>query len=301
MAEEMRKIQSRGLRGYDASHSDGLWVEWSTPDGAWYAVITLYDYEGGGVVARYTFPLTNEDESFIINDYTFTEAASGHTYIVGLKYLPEADSEAWSESDESLTTITYTGPNNPPPPNPLLDVEFKIRDYDDDGVQIDYIGHNWTTFVCDTPAYNTSALRIYIKKSTDSEYTEIIGVNPTVSRDVSGTNGDFNWEAGIYGSGYFPGWLWLNFTNLEPLTTYVILAEGELSGECYPLINGTEIEWTTTDAPIQSKLPAPTGLAVTDITESSSVLHWGEVDNASGGYTVRWRRQGASDWNTDNV
>lgn len=400
MADEMQKIVAPQLIS-SSSSAEGLYLEWNYPYGAAYIRVTVFDGpdQTGTVVYQNMFDVT-------VFSTTVPNLVVGWQYTVELRAYPIEDSEKFSASDEFYSDpITYN-PSSPPP-NPLNNTTFKIRDYDDDGVRVDYIGHNWTTFITDTPAYNVSGIRIYIKKKTDSEYTEIIGVSPSVNRDVSGTNGDFDWEAGIYGNGYYPGWFWLNFTNLEPLTTYVILAEGELSGECYPLINGTEIEWTTTEEPIQTtqlakpsinaypratgdtkyttlqirltktidhatsyeyqialdsdftdgvktrtsstvtsgypmsgyftgltsgtkyycraralssdpayttsewsnvtntrvtlKLPAPTGLAVTDITESSSVLRWDEVENASKGYTVRWRKEGASEWNTDNV
>lgn len=112
----------------------------------------------------------------------------------------------------------------------------------------------------------------------DSDFTD--GVKTRTSSTVT---------SGYPMSGYFTG--------LTSGTKYYCRARALSSDPAY-----TTSEWSNvTNTRVTSKLPAPIGLAVTDITESSSVLRWDEVENASKGYTVRWRKEGASDWNTDNV
>lgn len=221
MAEEASQIQAKPLRGYDARNPDGLWVEWSNSDGAWYVRITLYDGSvgEGNVAARQTFPLTNEVEQFENNDHTFTEAVAGHTYYVGVKYYPEADSEAWLESDESYTEVTYT----PTVVDPPLDATvFKLRDKDDAGNELLYLGATTASFVADLVSRHYTKVVFSLKKSTAPgwEY-DSIELDPTVVPD-SGTGYEWN----ILESGYYKDWFQLDLAGLEPNTTYLWSAIG---------------------------------------------------------------------------
>lgn len=87
------------------------------------------------------------------------------------------------------------------------------------------------------------------------------------------------------------------FTGLTSGTKYYCRARSISSDAAY-----SPSEWSNvTNTVVASKLPAPTGLEVTDIGATSATLNWDDVDNATGGYTVRWRQIGASDWNSQNV
>jgi hypothetical protein len=289
MAEEAVQIQAKPLRGYDATDPDGLWVEWSNSDGAWYARITLYDGSvgEGNVAARQTFPLTNEDEQFEINDHTFTEAVADHTYYVGVKYYPEADSEAWLESDESYTVVTYT----PTVVDPPLDATvFKLRDKDDAGNELLYLGTTTASFVADLVSRHYTKVVFSLKKSTAQgwEY-DAIDLDPTVVPD-SGTG--YEWDR--LNSGYYRNWFQLDLAGLEPGTVYLWEAVGY-----YDLSPTDAFDGEFTTLPL-AKLATPSGTSVTNITESTSTLNWNEVNHATG-YVVRYRKSGVSNWTTHNI
>ena len=87
------------------------------------------------------------------------------------------------------------------------------------------------------------------------------------------------------------------FTGLTSGTLYYCRARAISNDAAY-----SPSEWANvTNTVVASKLPAPTGLEVTDIGATSATLNWDDVENATGGYTVRWRQIGASDWNSQNV
>ena len=288
MAEEAEPIDSKPLRGYDATNSDGLWVEWSNSDGAWFAQVTLYvgSVGEGNIAARQTFSLTNADGG-PINDHTFTEAVAGTTYIVGLKYLPEDISEKYSESEETYTTITYT----PTTVDPPLDASvFKIRDRDDSGVAAVYIGTKTASFVANLTSRNYTKIVFSWKESTAQGWDyDAIELEQTVHPD----SGD-NYEWDYLDSGYYQGWFQLDLSGLVPNTTYTWSAigyYGEFATDAF------EDEFTT--LPL-TKLPTPTGLNVTGVTESTSTLHWNDVQNASS-HLVKWRKVGTSNWNEQDV
>ena len=86
------------------------------------------------------------------------------------------------------------------------------------------------------------------------------------------------------------------FTGLTEGAKYYARARAKSSNEDYATSNWSTVKNTT----VTARLSAPTGLNVSNITESESTLNWNAVENASG-YTVRWRKQGADAWNTQSV
>lgn len=273
MAEEMQQIQSKSLRGYDVANDDGLWVEWSDSEGAWYVRVTLYEngVNEQSVVARYTFYLTNEDDDFLVHEHIFTEAVTGHTYTIGVKYYPEADSELWSESDETYTTLTYTGGNDPDPP-PNFDVStFKIRDKRPDGTIHEYLYHDSVTFVSNFSAYGFTYFKFRYKKTSESLWIDIeTNVNNLYDNE-------YKWGV-CETDDYYANWGYLTLLDLEPQTEYEYQVWGysESDGSDLPTVPfaGT---FTT-----KGQLAAPTGLAATDKTLNSITLGWNVVTYATG-------------------
>ena len=199
-------------------------------------------------------------------------------YTIRVKALADPESEYTDSGYGTMGGLTYT--YQATYSDPYTNSTFKIRDYDDEGNQVDYIGSDWVTFVIDHATAGAQFTQFYIKKSTDSEYTQINNGYLTNGTTASGTSGDYDWEAGEYDSGWFNGWAWLSLLNLEPETTYTARAFAVHDSNCYPTQTAVEITFTTLSAATQ--LDVPTGLACASRTTTSVSLTWNAVSNASG-------------------
>lgn len=87
------------------------------------------------------------------------------------------------------------------------------------------------------------------------------------------------------------------FTGLTSGTLYYCRARAISNDAAYSPSEWSNVQTTV----VPTKLPAPTGLEATVVDESTATLSWNTVDNATGGYTVRWRKVNDSVWNTQNV
>lgn len=274
MAEEMTKIVAPQLIS-SSSSTNGLYLEWDYPVGAAYIRVTVFEGtdEAGTVIYQNLFDVTTFST-------TVAGLTSGMPYTVGLRAYPIEDSEKYSVSDESYTTITYTGGNNPPPQpptsDPFTESTFKIRDRDYDGNELLYVGDTWVTFIIDHTSADAQLTNIRIKKKTDDEWTPIDGIPNGQSR--SGTSGDYDWESGACELGdYYEDWGWLTFDSLEETTTYEVEAYAIKNSECLPTFTAVQIEFTTLDG-----LDVPSNLTASECAPTSITLTWGAVTNASG-------------------
>lgn len=274
MAEEMQQIVAPQLVSSSSSAS-GLYLEWNLPSGAAYVRVTVFEGadESGTVVFQQIFDATEWST-------TVASLTAGWQYTVGLRAYPIEESEKFSVSDETYTTITYTGGNNPPPQpptsDPFTESTFKIRDRDYDGNELLYVGDTWVTFIIDRVGADAEFTNIRIKKKTDDEWTPIDGIPNR--RSQSGTNGDYDWESGACELGdYYEGWGWLTFDSLEETTTYEVEAYAIKDAECFPAATTVHIDFTTLDG-----LDVPSNLTASERTPTSITLTWGAVTNASG-------------------
>lgn|GEM_PF-3279431 len=236
--------------------------------------VCAYDMANPGVpVASTEVPVSVEMTATLSYPFVY-----GQGYWIGVTALADPTNPLYTDSSESVisTTCDYQGNVS----DPFTDSTFKIRDYDDEGIQVDYIGRDWVTFVIDFTTAGAQFTQFYIKKSTDSEYTQINNGYITNGTTASGTSGDYDWEAGVYDSGWFSGWAWLSLLNLEPETTYIARAFAVHDSNCLPTQTAVEITFTT--LPPATQLDVPTGLACASRTTTSVSLTWNAVSNASG-------------------